>query len=601
MSVKRNVLIAISEISILDTIKQILELSGDYEVISAFDGREALKRIRDMQIDLAIVDRHLPEIDGVRFCKRLRNYELTKNIPLIMYVDQREDMIEGLQAGADDFIFKNPVVDEVIVKIEALFRRIKNTQEQAYQLKGSLEEYTFDDLLAMAHRKGVTGEMAIQKGNEHATVSLHLGDIKDIHYKDFAQDEALDELRKWQRGLFIIRTVENVFEEERKTKKTIDKNKTLYDENHAISINDNVWWVGARDAENQSLCNSYLCRFENEGQKISMLIHPGSPLFFKTISDKVAQIVENIAKINVYTVLDAGPDSAMNILFLRNTNNRAVCLTTDENWSWIKHYGLSVERTRFTSRFKNFRMTLTTGHRLTIVPAAYTPYPGSFMLYEPEQRILFSGQLFSSFTDVRDGDPYTHEADWSAMRDFHARMMPYKHRMIHALEAVQNLDPEPMIIAPLYGRWISGKQRIERIIHRLKYIKIEAEELDGQARGQLKTYRKVMNEILESAQSYIEYDTITKRLMDNPVVMALCRLNEQQIEAIFDQPQYVFEEMVNSLIEGESPSARNHIKSEAFQLCHNYGLPAPSFSWDMDQTLSEIPKSLFNEEEDTAI
>lgn len=98
------------------------KLSAEYfEVVTAMNGVDALEAVQRAKPDIVLLDVMMPGIDGIEVCKRLKADATTQHIPVIMVtaLDQLEDRVRGLEAGADDFLTK-PVNDV------ALFCRIKS-------------------------------------------------------------------------------------------------------------------------------------------------------------------------------------------------------------------------------------------------------------------------------------------------------------------------------------------------------------------------------------------------------------------------------------------------------------------------------------------
>lgn len=99
-----------------------LELDG-HTVLTAIDGVEAQARLTDGAPDLVLLDLMIPELDGISVLKWLRRRD--RKIPvLILSAKGREDQkVEGLKAGADDYLAKPFGLDELSARIEALLRR----------------------------------------------------------------------------------------------------------------------------------------------------------------------------------------------------------------------------------------------------------------------------------------------------------------------------------------------------------------------------------------------------------------------------------------------------------------------------------------------
>ena len=98
------------------------KLSAEYfEVVTAMNGVDALEAVQRAKPDIVLLDVMMPGIDGIEVCRRIKANPATQHIPVIMVtaLDQLEDRVRGLEAGADDFLTK-PVNDV------ALFCRIKS-------------------------------------------------------------------------------------------------------------------------------------------------------------------------------------------------------------------------------------------------------------------------------------------------------------------------------------------------------------------------------------------------------------------------------------------------------------------------------------------
>ena len=94
----------------------------NYEIIKAYDGEQALEKIKENEIQLVILDIMMPKKDGIETLEEIRK---DKNIPVIMLSAKSEDIdkINGLNIGADDYVTKpfNPI--ELIARVNALIRR----------------------------------------------------------------------------------------------------------------------------------------------------------------------------------------------------------------------------------------------------------------------------------------------------------------------------------------------------------------------------------------------------------------------------------------------------------------------------------------------
>lgn len=117
-----KILVVDDEKLLVKGLKFNLEQEG-YQVITAFDGEEAIRLAHDESIDIILLDLMLPKVDGFTVCRTIRNFS---NVPIIMLTAKSEDVdkILGLEYGADDYITKPFNVREVEARIKAILRRI---------------------------------------------------------------------------------------------------------------------------------------------------------------------------------------------------------------------------------------------------------------------------------------------------------------------------------------------------------------------------------------------------------------------------------------------------------------------------------------------
>ena len=102
-----------------------------YDVLTASDGESALKAVARSSPDLVLLDVNMPGIDGIEVCRRLKADAATRLIPgvLITTLTSSEDRVRGIEAGADDFIAKPPVIAELEARVRSLTRLKRYTDE----------------------------------------------------------------------------------------------------------------------------------------------------------------------------------------------------------------------------------------------------------------------------------------------------------------------------------------------------------------------------------------------------------------------------------------------------------------------------------------
>ena len=141
-----KILLVDDEPDIIEIVKYNLENEG-YQIFTASNGIEAIKKSEEIHPHLILLDVMMPEMDGIEACEKIREIESLNDVIISFFTARGEDysQVAGFDAGADDYITK-PVKPKVLVsKVKALLRRIKNANESPTTTLGGLvinrEEY----------------------------------------------------------------------------------------------------------------------------------------------------------------------------------------------------------------------------------------------------------------------------------------------------------------------------------------------------------------------------------------------------------------------------------------------------------------------------
>ncbi len=123
---KQTILIIEDERALVEVLTYNLRKEG-FEVVSATDGQDGLRRAQTTLPDLIVLDLMLPVIEGLEVCRVLKSGARTRDIPLLMLTARSEevDEIVGFQMGADDYVTKPFKIKPLIQRIKALLRRKK--------------------------------------------------------------------------------------------------------------------------------------------------------------------------------------------------------------------------------------------------------------------------------------------------------------------------------------------------------------------------------------------------------------------------------------------------------------------------------------------
>ena len=181
-----HILIVEDEKGIVDFLKQGLE-EENYTVSTAFDGADGLKKALELSVDLVLLDWMLPKMQGIEVCKNIRNEK--SNLPIIFLTakDTVQETIEGLKAGANDYIKKPFSFDELLERIKIHFR----TKDEIKVLtlgnikidKSKFQVFVDNKEVSLTQREFELLEYLIKNKGQVCTRTNIIEDVWDIHFE----------------------------------------------------------------------------------------------------------------------------------------------------------------------------------------------------------------------------------------------------------------------------------------------------------------------------------------------------------------------------------------------------------------------------------
>jgi two-component system, OmpR family, alkaline phosphatase synthesis response regulator PhoP len=128
-----RILLVEDEENIRDVVKLNLEMEN-FEVVATGNGKESIKLFHEQHFDLIILDVMLPEIDGFQICEQIRLTDMEVPIIFLTAKDAVGDRISGLKKGADDYLVKPFVLEELLLRINNLIKRTSKSPENTPEL-----------------------------------------------------------------------------------------------------------------------------------------------------------------------------------------------------------------------------------------------------------------------------------------------------------------------------------------------------------------------------------------------------------------------------------------------------------------------------------
>ena len=117
-----RILVIEDDIQLAENLRSALE-KEKYSIDLCHDGESGLFHLQEYPLDLAVVDLGLPKLDGIELIKRARKAGVTIPILILTARERWQDKVEGLDAGADDYLTKPFHVEELVARCNALIRR----------------------------------------------------------------------------------------------------------------------------------------------------------------------------------------------------------------------------------------------------------------------------------------------------------------------------------------------------------------------------------------------------------------------------------------------------------------------------------------------
>ncbi|TKB06426.1 response regulator [Desulforhopalus sp. IMCC35007] len=175
---KVNVLVVEDEADIQQLVSYNLIRAG-FHVTCADNGEEALDRLRSEEIDCVLLDLMLPGMSGLEVCKAIRKVESTNTspLPIIMLTakGEEEDVVAGLECGADDYITKPFSPKVLIARVKAVVKRAVTNQVDSSESKGVLIVVDGLEIDKRRHEVKLDGQEIVLTTTEFSILTLLAG------------------------------------------------------------------------------------------------------------------------------------------------------------------------------------------------------------------------------------------------------------------------------------------------------------------------------------------------------------------------------------------------------------------------------------------
>ena len=168
-----RILLVDDEVELTEPLSRVLKREG-YSVQIAHDGETGYDLAVDGEFNLLILDWMMPGLSGLEMCRRLRDHHFTTPVLFLTAKDTLDDRVEGLDAGADDYLVKPFELRELLARVRALLRR-PPIREETQTTTLQYQDLTLDGTNQIAKRgSGMLPERTIELSEKEAQILSYL-------------------------------------------------------------------------------------------------------------------------------------------------------------------------------------------------------------------------------------------------------------------------------------------------------------------------------------------------------------------------------------------------------------------------------------------
>jgi serine/threonine-protein kinase len=349
--------------------------------------------------------------------------------------------------------------------------------------------------------------------------------------------------------------------------------------------------VGLRNPAALLQCNTYLRTLDAGRSPVHLCIDPGSRSDFPYVRANLNLLLGDLGEVHSFTLNHQDPDVVGNALHLCEANPNISAVMTEEVWRLVQHLNFRPRRLHFANAARSSLMSLADRQRWQLVPTPFCHFRGAMAFYDPELRILFSGDLFGGLNRVGRVQLDAEESDWPGIAQFHQIYMPTREALRYAVRQIRALDPPLEIIAPQHGFVIQGDLLplfLERMHELPVGLDLLAAELDE---SYLQGYREVAARLLARAFALMGRDEVLARLQPARAADGLDRLvSLRGHEVVVERQGYTaVVKLLSRLARAEAFATANSLKSEVLAACTELGLPIPPIGAGVEEDASATP------------
>jgi glyoxylase-like metal-dependent hydrolase (beta-lactamase superfamily II) len=350
-----------------------------------------------------------------------------------------------------------------------------------------------------------------------------------------------------------------------------------------LLVAENCWMIGHRNPASLLQCNTYLRVFAGPRHGTSFCIDPGSQFDAAAIEANL-KLLAGEDGLDYITVNHQDPDVTGNLPALCHNNPAATVMMTEDTWRLVQHLKVRPGRLQFPPALGSRRQVLPLGIAWQPVPTPFCHFRGAMAWYDPESRILFSGDLFGGLNQLGRVHLFAEESDWSGIAQFHQIYMPTREVLRYTIRQIRSLSPAVETIAPQHGHVITG-DLVPLFLERMEQLLVGNDllvlELDDRYAGE---FRELVELLIEYASGVMGNEEVEARLaapdVDDQLEQSLAKSEGRW--QVRQSPYACSAKVFARLAKDEESPFVEEMRGCVLRFCCDRGVPVPPIGWGME-------------------
>jgi len=343
-------------------------------------------------------------------------------------------------------------------------------------------------------------------------------------------------------------------------------------------IAEDCFMVGRRNPKSILQCNTYLRTFRGKGSPMHWCVDPGSRMDYAEVRSHLLEHIGEMSALRMFSINHQDPDVVGNVPEFVSENPRITGLTSEDTWRLVRHLNAQPKRLVFLNKVPNSTVPLLKGQQLQVVSTPFCHFRGAMALYDPESRILFSGDLFGGLNTPGRVQLYAEEADWPGIAQFHQIYMPTRTALAYAIRQIRALKPAVKVIAPQHGFVLQG-DFMHEVMDLLEELQVGLDLLPLEEEKRfLRAYQDVLDELLALARGYLGRDEVMRifrNLSRSHVLHRYLKITGKSV-VLRDKGIRALPLVIDLLSHGEFEEVRHDFITCVLTGCTKRKLPAPN-------------------------